>query len=114
MAEEKVVKPSLVSTFRLKIQTPSESKEAILEGLKSTNAKIRAAAIKFAFKLKDHEIIKKNVLPLLAAEKSKKVLRAVAGKITRKDLDAKVHSLLAKKVAKDAPAKAAAGAEVKS
>jgi hypothetical protein len=107
MAEEKKpeVKKTLSSLFREKLQNREQLKETVLEGLKSTNARVRAIAIKAAFKLKDHELIKKHVLPLINSDKSKKVLRTVSEKITRKDLAAKLKAMLAQKKAKaDAPA----------
>src|SRR5206468_1335967 len=94
--------------FREKLINHSQLKENLLEGLKSTNAKVRSLASKVAFKTHEHDFVKKNVLPLINSEKSKKVLRTISGKITRKDLVKKVASLLAKKEVPQAkPAEAA-------
>lgn len=60
---------------------------------------MRSLASKVAFKTQEYDFIKKNVLPLTNTDKSKKVLRTISGKITRKDLIKKVASLAAKKTA---------------
>ncbi len=102
MADEKkeaVTKKAPIHAFREKLRHPDQVKESILEGLKSTNARVRSLAAKMAFKLKDKELIKKNVMPLINSDKSKKVLRTLSEKVTRKPLIKKVQSLLAKKKA---------------
>jgi len=93
MAEEKAeTKPSLVMEFRKKLQNREQLKATVLEGLKSTDARVRSLAVKAAFKLKDHSLIKANVLSLINGDKSKKVLRAISAKITRRDLYKKVKA----------------------
>src|SRR5438874_2964854 len=100
MADEKndkKTKKSAVDLFREKIMKKEEVQATILEGIKSTNARVRALAIKLAFKTQEHPFVKKNVLPLIAGDKSKKVLRTLAEKVTRKELKKKLKSLWAAK-----------------
>ena len=97
MADEKKtvtdVKKAPIHVFREKLRKHDALKETITEGLKSTNARVRSLATKMAFKIGDHDLIKKNVLPLINSDKSKKVLRTLSSKITRKPLIKKVQSL---------------------
>jgi hypothetical protein len=114
MADEKEakVKVNALSEFRKRLQNKNELKAAVTDGLKSTNSKVRALAAKMAFKLKDHAFVKQNVLGLIKGDKSKKVLRSISGKITRRDLYKKVRaSRVMKKAgtAKTAEETAAAG-----
>jgi len=96
--KEAVDVKKLALEFRKTLRNPGQLKAAVTEGLKSKNALIRALAVKAAFKLKDHNFIKQNVLGLIKSEKSKKVLRAISGKITRRELYKKVRaSRVAKK-----------------
>ena len=111
--EKKVVKPRAVDAFRAKLRNKEQAQATVLEGLASTNSKVRSLASKMAFKLKDHEFIKKNVMPLVSSDKSKKVLRSISDKITRKSLLKKVQGLLAKK-AKPEEKKTEAGEVPKS
>ena len=109
-AVEKSEKESPLDAFRKKLGDKENLKNAIMEGLKSTNAKVRSLAVKAAFRLKDH---------LIKSDKSKKVLRTVSEKITRKDLAAKVKKMVAapKAAKKDdaaAPAEAAPAAAPKA
>lgn len=118
-AVEKSEKESPLDAFRKKLGDKENLKNAIMEGLKSTNAKVRSLAVKAAFRLKDHALVKNNVLPLIKSDKSKKVLRTVSEKITRKDLAAKVKKMVAapKAAKKDdaaAPAEAAPAAAPKA
>lgn len=111
MADEKEakVKTTALSEFRKRLQNKDELKAAVIEGLKSTNAKVRALAAKMAFKLKDHGFIKQNILGLIKSEKSKKVLRSISQKITRRELYKKVKaSQVMKKAAATKPADEAA------
>ncbi|MDZ4677432.1 MAG: hypothetical protein SGI74_07965 [Oligoflexia bacterium] len=114
MAEEKkeeTAKKSATDFFREKLSNKEQIKETVLEGLKSTNSRVRALAVKTAFKLQDHPFVKKNVMPLIQSDKSKKVLRTLSQKVTRKDLVKKMDDLIAaakkaaaaKKEAADAP-----------
>jgi len=113
MADEKKVetKKTAIHTFREKLKNHDQLKETILEGLKSTNSRVRSLASKIAFKLRDKEIIKKNVMPLIHSDKSKKVLRTISSKVTRKALAKRVLSMLAKKkTTGEKPAEAPAAA----
>lgn len=95
MAKEKTeekAKPTLAMEFRKKLKNREQFKATITEGLKSANSRVRSLAIKAAFKLKDHSFVKQNVLPLITSDKSKKVLRAISQKITRRDLYKKVKA----------------------
>jgi hypothetical protein len=116
MAEEKKepAKKTAADLFREKLSNKEQVKETILEGLKSTNSRVRALAVKTAFKLQDHPFVKQHVLPLINSDKSKKVLRTLSEKVTRKELAKKVKDLLT--AAKKAPAKAEgeAAAETKA
>jgi hypothetical protein len=117
MAEEKKEVPmnAALLEFRKKLMNKDALKETILDGLKNKSAKVRSLAVKTAFRLKDHDLVKKNILPLIKSDKSKKVLRTVADKITRKELTEKVRKLMAQKKAapkakEEAPAAAAPAA----
>jgi hypothetical protein len=117
MAEEKKEAPSTpVNDFRLKLKDVAKLQETVLEGLKSKNGKIRALAAKAAFKLKDHAFVKKNILPLIASDKSTKVLKAIEDKIRRSTLGETLEKLYkantpkAKKAAEEAAAPAPAAA----
>jgi hypothetical protein len=94
MADEKEtkVKVNALSEFRKRLRNKDDFKTALTDGLKSTNAKVRALAAKTAFKLKDHGFVKQNVLGLIKGDKSKKVLRSISGKITRRELYKKVRA----------------------
>ncbi len=108
MAEEKVAKKTALSTFRKSMVAKGDMSSKLTEGLKSTNAKVRAQAAKNALRSQDNAFIKKSVLPLIAVDKSKKVLRVISKRITRKSLIEKIAAMTAvagKKVA--APADAA-------
>jgi hypothetical protein len=89
-------KKSPIELFREALHSTKAMEATVLEGLKSTNAKVRSLAIKMAFRTQEHAFIKKNVLGL-AKDKSKKVLRTLSNKITRDDLRKKVKSLLVPK-----------------
>ena len=103
-------KKTAVDLFREQLRNKDQMKATVLDGLKSTNARVRSLAIKAAFKLKDHEIVKKNVMPLINNDKSKKVLRAMADKMTRKNLSKKLASWVAPQPNKKAEGEAAAPA----
>jgi len=107
-AETKEAKPSVIMEFRKKLRNHKELKATVTEGLKATQAKVRALAVKAAFKLKDHSFVKQNVLPLIKTDKSKKVLRAISDKITRRELYKKVKAM--RVVKKLAPKKETAAA----
>jgi hypothetical protein len=115
MAEDKEEKsaPSPLKDFKRKLMDKAALKATITEGLKDKSAKVRALAIKSAFKLKDHGFIKQNVLGLIKSDKSKKVWRALSSQVTRKDLLKKVRDGRVKKkmgAAKPAEGEAAAAA----
>ena len=114
MADEKKIeiKKTALTLFREKLRNREELKQTILDGLKSSNSKIRSLATKAAFKLGEYDIIKKNVLPLINSDKSKKVLRSVAERLTRKDLATKMKTLLAKKKAHEKHVEAKPAGEV--
>jgi hypothetical protein len=99
MAEKTETKKSPLQTFKEKLADKKQVKENILEGIKSTNAKVRSLATKIAFKTQEHDFIKKNVLPLIDSDKSKKVLRTIGEKIHREKLAEKLITLINKKVA---------------
>ena len=101
-------KPTIVDEFRKKLRDRDQIKATVTEGLKSTNSRIRSLAVKAAFKLRDHSFIKQNVLALIKSDKSKKVLRTLSDKITRRDLYKKVKAskVMKKFGKKDAPADA--------
>ena len=101
MAEEKIEKAKKTASdlFREKLQNHAQLKETIIEGVKSASGRIRSLAIKAAYKSQEHAFIKQYVLPLLNSDKSKKVLRTLSKKVTRKDLVKKVKSMLKPKVA---------------
>ncbi len=97
MAKEKEVKkedkkPTIVDEFRKKLRNKEEIKATVTEGLKHANGRIRSLAIKAAFKLRDNAFIKQNVLPLINSDKSKKVLRTLSDKVTRRELYKKVRA----------------------
>ncbi len=98
MANEKEIKKegegksTIVDDFRKKLRNREELKATVAEGLKSANSRIRSLAVKAAFKLGDHSFIKQNVLNLINSEKSKKVLRALSDRITRRELYKKVRA----------------------
>jgi hypothetical protein len=106
--EKKETKKTAVDLFRAQLRNKDQMKATILEGLKSTNARVRSLAIKAAFKLKDNEIVKKNVMPLINNDKSKKVLRSMADKMNRKTLTKKLASWVAPQPKKKAEGEAAA------
>ena len=99
MADEKkeATKPSPSREFKKQLLNSKDLQKTILEGLKSTSGRIRSLAVKTAFKSQEHPFIKQNVIPLIKLEKSKKVLRTLSEKMTRKELAKKVESLLAAK-----------------
>src|SRR4051812_15843796 len=109
MAEEKTAKKSALSTFRESMAAKGDLTAKLTEGLKSTNAKVRALAAKSALRSQENSFIKKSVLPLIATDKSKKVLRVISKRITRKPLLAKLEALATKKPA--GKKEAGAGAE---
>jgi hypothetical protein len=100
MADQKeAAKPTPSDEFRKSLKNKDAFKATITEGLKHKSGKIRSLAVKAAFKLKDHGFIKQNILSLIKSDKSKKVLRAISGKITRRDLVKKVKAARVKKTA---------------
>lgn len=107
MSEKEKTKKSPILIFRENLGDREKLKATITEGLKSSNAKVRALAAKLAFRTQEYAFVKQNVLPLLKSEKSKKVLRTLAGKIYRKDLHEKVKKLILPKKLGKKPAKAA-------
>jgi hypothetical protein len=115
MAEEKQekTKKSSIELFRAKLRTTSNVQETVLEGLKHASGRVRSLALKVAVRTQDQAFVKKNLLPLIESEKSKKVLRALQGKITRKSLDKKVEALKKAKAATAKKADEAAPAEQK-
>ena len=111
MSDEKKAKgPAPIVVFREKVREQKKSAQVILEGLKSTNAKVRSLAIKLAYATQAHDFIKKNVLPLIEADKSKKVLRTLARNVTRRELMKKVKKMRVPKKAHGKAAKPAADA----
>jgi hypothetical protein len=91
-------KPSLAMEFKKLLRNKDTLVASVTQGLQSKNAKVRSLAIKAAFKLKDQAFLKKNILPLISSEKSKKVLRTLSDKITRRELVKKVRAIhIAKK-----------------
>lgn len=109
MAEkDEAQKKTPVTVFREKLSDPQQIKQNISDGIKSTNAAVRALAAKAALKSQDYAFIKQHVLPLIKSEKSKKVLRTISRRMTRKDLAQKVKSMMVKKAV---PAKTADAAQ---
>jgi len=106
--KDEKAKPTIVDEFRKKLRNREQIIATVTEGLKSTNGRIRSLAVKAAFKLSDHSFIKQNVLPLIKSDKSKKVLRTLSDKITRRDLYKKVKM---SKVVKKFGKKETAGAD---
>lgn len=99
MADKKEETKSALQTFKETLHTKKNVADIILEGIKSKDARVRSLAAKVAFKTQKYDFIKKNVLPLMNSDKSKKVLRTIGNKITRKDLNTKLEGLIKKKVA---------------
>jgi hypothetical protein len=100
--------PTIVDEFRKKLRNKEQIKATVTEGLKHANGRIRSLAIKAAFKLRDHAFVKQHVLPLITSDKSKKVLRTLSDKVTRKELYKKVK---ASRVMKKFGTKKEAGAD---
>lgn len=110
MSDEKKAdkkKDNVLDLFRAKLKDPKQVKAAIAEGIKHTNGKVRSLAIKWAVRTEEHEFVKKNILPLINSDKSKKVLRTISDKIYRKELAAKLKTMIAKKITKGDKAEAA-------
>lgn len=100
MAEKKEEgKESAAQTFRKELKVAEKAVENITNGLKSASGRVRALAVKHAFKTQKHDFIKKHILPLMETEKSKKVLRTIGEKLTRKSLNEKLKTMTVKKVA---------------
>ena len=59
MAEEKTTKKSALSIFRETMVTKGDLAAKLAEGLKNTNAKVRALAAKSALRTQDNAFIKK-------------------------------------------------------
>jgi hypothetical protein len=97
MAEKKE-KSNPVAEFRAKIAGKSDL-ATLSEGIKSTNAKVRALSAKLIIRLGDKSAIKTLVMPLAKTDKTKKVLRAIDKKVKRKELRTKVEGMLVKKAA---------------
>ncbi len=97
MSEKKETKKSALEEFKTKILDKEKLKQHLADGIKSTNAKVRSLATKIGLKTQEHEFVKTHIMPLLKADKSKKVLRTISKQITRKDLIKKLEDLLAKK-----------------
>lgn len=86
---------NVVNEFREKFRGGDQIVKSIQEGLKHSNAKVRALAAKAALRTQDHGFLKSNVFPLLEQENNKRVLRAVVGKIYRKSWAQKLEQIIA-------------------
>jgi len=115
MADEKP-KASPLEAFRKRLADRGELVSTIQEGLKSTNAKVRALAIKWAHKTQEHDFVKKHVMSLLKDEKTKRVYRTISKKINRSTIKKKLEELTKASPKKEAKAEAASApaAEQKS
>lgn len=91
----KETKKSPLLTFKHSLIGQSNATSILTEGIKNTNAKVRSLAIKIAFRSQDAAFIKKNITPLIQSEKTKRVLRTIASKMTRKTLSKKLADLKA-------------------
>ena len=94
--EKKDKKPTPLDLFKKKLGNREKLKAELLEGLKSTNSKVRSLAAKLAIRSQEHAFVKEDILPLIQSDKSKKVLRTIGEKINRQDLVEKLEKLIAK------------------
>lgn len=114
-AVSKETKPAPLAAFKQGLAAKQTSlTNALADGIKNTNAKVRSLAIKIAVRTQDAAFIKKNITNIIPTEKSKKVLRTIAKTITRKPLIKKLAELQVKKAPEakaEKKAEAAAPAE---
>lgn len=114
MADKKEeTKKSPLATFREKLADKAALQANIEEGLKHTNAKVRAFAAKLAVKTQDSKFVKKNVMPLVKSEKTKRVLGRIQKKFDRSDIKKRIEEIAKMKPAAKKEAAAPAEGEAK-
>lgn len=92
--EKKEAKPTPLSIFRAKVREAGINESTLVEGLKSTNAKVRAYATKLAVRSQEFPFVKKNIMPLIKTEKTKRVLASLSKHVTREELTKRVSDIV--------------------